>query len=108
MRVMATDGNTMGNGYHCLSSSVVAAAVVGKDDKSGGSLFLYGVVVKKIGLCVFLILMFGNEAISPPPSAHFGFYYKKKHKIYFLDRTHTRKNTSKSQIINASNDSQHN
>ncbi len=52
-RVMVTDGNTTGNGNHCpLSSAAAAAAVaVGKDDKGRGGLFLYGVVVKKIGLC---------------------------------------------------------
>jgi hypothetical protein len=51
-RVMATNGDSMGNGYRCpLSSAVVvaaAAAAVGRDDKGGGSLFLYGMVVKKL------------------------------------------------------------
>jgi hypothetical protein len=65
---MATDGDTTGNGYHCLPSSAAAAAaaaaaVVGKDDKGGGSLFLYGLVVKKMCLCIFSILMFGKEAV---------------------------------------------
>jgi hypothetical protein len=50
-RAMAVNGNTMGSGYRCPSSSAAAAAV-GKDDKGGGSLFLYGVVVKKL-VCVF-------------------------------------------------------
>jgi hypothetical protein len=46
-RVMATDSETMGNGYCCpLSSVAVAAAAVGKDNKCGSGLFLYGVVVK--------------------------------------------------------------
>jgi hypothetical protein len=62
---MATNGNTTGSGYQCLPLSAVAAAVVGKDHKGGGGLFLYGVVVKKIGLCVFSILMFGKEAVCP-------------------------------------------
>jgi hypothetical protein len=39
-RAMATDGNTMCNGYWCPSSSAaMAAALVRKDDKGGGSLF---------------------------------------------------------------------
>jgi hypothetical protein len=62
-RAMATNSNTMGNSYHCPLSS--AAAAVRKDDKGGGSLFLYGVVVKKGGLCIFSILMFRKEAVCP-------------------------------------------
>jgi hypothetical protein len=62
---MATNGNTTGSVYRCPLSSAAAAAAVGKDDKGGGGLFLYGVVVKKIGLCVFSILMFGKEAVCP-------------------------------------------
>ncbi len=57
--------------------AAAAAAAVGKDDKGGcgravgkdvrgnGELFLYGVMVKRISLCVFSILMFGKEAICP-------------------------------------------
>jgi hypothetical protein len=33
-------------------AAAAAVAVLGKDDKGGGSLFLYGVVVKKI-VCAF-------------------------------------------------------
>ncbi len=62
-RAMATNGNTTDSGYRCPSSSARLAAVVGKDDKGGGGIFLYGVVVKKIGLCIFSILMFGKEAV---------------------------------------------
>ncbi len=38
---------------------------VGKDVRGGGDQFLYGVMVKKIRLCVFSILMFGKEAVCP-------------------------------------------
>jgi len=38
--------------------------------KGSGGLFLHGVVVKKIDLCVFSILMFGREAVCP--DGHFG------------------------------------
>jgi hypothetical protein len=62
--VMATDSNTMGNCYHCPLSSAAAAAVE-KDDKGRGSLFLYGVVLKKNGLCVSSISMIGKEAVCP-------------------------------------------
>ncbi len=82
MRAMVTNSNTMGNGYHCPpSSAVAAAAAVGKDDKGSEGLFLYGVVVKKNGLCVFSILMFGNEAICleglfiPAVFQESGFYF---------------------------------
>jgi hypothetical protein len=51
-KAMATNGDTMGSGYHCLSSSAVVAAAVGKDYKGGGGLFLYSVVVKKL-VCAF-------------------------------------------------------
>jgi hypothetical protein len=65
-RVIATNGNTTGNGYRCPSSSAVVVVVAGKDDKGGGGLFvLYGVVAKKIGLCVFSILIFGKETVCP-------------------------------------------
>jgi hypothetical protein len=64
-RAIATNGNTLGSGYCCPSSSVAAAALVGKDDKGGGGIFLYGVVVKRIGLCIFSILMSGKEAVCP-------------------------------------------
>jgi hypothetical protein len=64
-RAMATNDNTTGNGYPCPSSSAAAAVAVGKNNKGGGGLFLYGVVVKKIGLCIFSILMFGKEAVCP-------------------------------------------
>ncbi len=64
---MATASNTTGNGYHCPLSSAAVAAAVGYDDKGGDSLFLYGVVIKKIGLCVFSILIFGKEALLFPP-----------------------------------------
>ncbi len=47
------------------AAAVVAAAVVGKDDKGGGSLFSYGVVVKKILFAIFSILMSGKEAVCP-------------------------------------------
>jgi hypothetical protein len=36
-RVMATNGDTMGNGYCCLLSSAAVGVAVGKDDKGGGS-----------------------------------------------------------------------
>jgi hypothetical protein len=62
-RAMATNSDTTGNGYHCLSSSVVVAVAMGKDDKGSGGLFLYGVVVKRNGLCIFSIMMFGKKAI---------------------------------------------
>jgi hypothetical protein len=62
-RAMATKGDTTGSGYPCPLSSAAVAAVVGKDDKGSGGLFLYGVVVKKIGLCIFSIMMFGKEAV---------------------------------------------
>ncbi len=62
---MATGGNTTGSGYHCLPSSVAVETAVGKDDKSSGNLFLYGVVVKKNVLCGFSIFMFGKEAVCP-------------------------------------------
>jgi hypothetical protein len=64
-RAMVTDGNTTGSGYRCPLSSAAVAVAVGKDDKGGGCLFLYGVVVKKNSLCVFSILMFGKEAVCP-------------------------------------------
>ncbi len=64
-RAMATNGNTRGSGYPCQPSSAVAAMAVGKDDKGGGSQFLYCVVVKKIGLCIFSILIFGKEVVCP-------------------------------------------
>ncbi len=64
-RAMATNGYTTGSGYRCPSSSAASAAAVGKDDTGIGGLFLYSVVVKKIGLCVFSILMFGKEASCP-------------------------------------------
>jgi hypothetical protein len=54
-RVMVSNSDTMGNGYRCPLSSAAAAAVataVGKIDKGGGGLFLYGVVVKKL-VCLF-------------------------------------------------------
>ncbi len=47
-RVMVTNGNITGNGYRCPLSSAAATAVVGKDDKGSGGLFLYDVVVKKM------------------------------------------------------------
>jgi hypothetical protein len=46
-RKLATNGDTTGSGSNCPSSSAAAMAAVGKNDKGGGSLFLYGVVVKK-------------------------------------------------------------
>jgi hypothetical protein len=46
-------------------TKAAAAAAVGKDVKGSGNLILYGVVVKKISLCVFSILMFGEEAVCP-------------------------------------------
>ncbi len=60
-----TDGDTTGNGYRSplSSAAAVAAVAVGKDDKGGDGLFLYGVAVKKIGLWVFSILMFSKEAV---------------------------------------------
>ncbi len=64
-RTMATNCNTTCNGFHCPLLSAAVAAAVGKDDKGSGGLFLYGVVVKKIGLCIFSILMFGKEAVCP-------------------------------------------
>jgi hypothetical protein len=64
-RAMATNGNTMGSGYPCPLSSAAVAVAVGKDDKGGSNLFLYGVVVKKIGFCFFSILMFSKEAVCP-------------------------------------------
>ncbi len=64
-RAMVTNIDTTSNGYHCPSSSAEVVAAVGKDDKGGGGLFLYGVVVKKNGLCIFSNLMFGQEAIYP-------------------------------------------
>ncbi len=60
---MATNGDTMNSGYLCLLSSSAAVVVAaGKDDKGSIGLFLYGVVVKKIGLSIFSILTFGKEA----------------------------------------------
>ncbi len=59
-KAMATGGNTMGNSYRYLSSSAVAVAVaaaaaaVGKEDKGGDGLFLYGVLVKKNWFVNFL------------------------------------------------------
>jgi hypothetical protein len=47
-RAMTTNGNTMSSGYPCLLSSAAVAVAVGKDDKGGSGLFLYGVVVKKM------------------------------------------------------------
>jgi hypothetical protein len=44
-RAMATKGDTTGSGYRCPSSSAVAAAAVGKDDKDD-------VVMKKM-VCAF-------------------------------------------------------
>jgi hypothetical protein len=38
-KVMATNGDTTGSGYHCPLSSAVAAAVVGKDDKGGAAAY---------------------------------------------------------------------
>jgi hypothetical protein len=43
-----------------VASSVVAAAVVGKDDKGSGG---HGVVMKKNCWSVFSTLMFGREAV---------------------------------------------
>jgi hypothetical protein len=51
-RVMATNDNTTGSGYHCPLSSAAVVAAMGKDDKGSGGLFLYGVVVKKL-VCAF-------------------------------------------------------
>jgi hypothetical protein len=62
-KAMATNSDTTGNGYHCLSSSAVVGVAVGKDDKGSGGLFLYGVVVKRNGLCIFSIMIFGKKAI---------------------------------------------
>jgi hypothetical protein len=62
-RAMVTNSDTTGNGYHCLSSSAVVGVAVGKDDKGSGGLFLYGVVVKRNGLCIFSIMIFGKKAI---------------------------------------------
>ncbi len=64
-RAMATNDNNMGSGYHCPLSSAAVAVAVGKNYKGGSGLFLYGVVVKKIGFCFFSILMFSKEAICP-------------------------------------------
>jgi hypothetical protein len=46
-------------------TKAAAAAAVGKDVRGSGDLFLYGVVVKKISLCVFSILMLCKKAICP-------------------------------------------
>ncbi len=51
-RVMATNADTTGSGYHCPLSSAAAVAVVRKDDKGSDGLFVYSVVVKKM-VCAF-------------------------------------------------------
>jgi hypothetical protein len=44
-------------------TKAAAAAAVGKDVRGSGNLILYGVVVKRISLCIFSILIFGEEAV---------------------------------------------
>ncbi len=85
-KAMATNGDTTGNDYHCPLSSAAVAAAVGKDSKGSCGLFLYGVVVKTIGLCVFSILIFGKEAISLKLDSLIKPYYCNLHRLQVCRR----------------------
>jgi hypothetical protein len=66
-RAMATNGENTGNGYRCLWSSAAAVAAVRMDDKGSGSLFLYGVVIKKWFVCFLNFDVWQGGCLSGRP-----------------------------------------